>query len=153
MVKTKTYQTRDDEHDIVATTAREHKPDGFRPHEILRVTMPMLAAVQKKQDSESMSVTSKDAWLWLCSRAGVECAPEWLNSAPLEQREKQRQKQEAAKADTSDLVAVAVLAAFKAGKTETDIAKAMQKQKYTMEQIKHYLPNYGKKAAPVVSFI
>jgi len=83
------FNMADDELDLSAKTEREHNPTGFRPHEILRVTAPMLSAVQEKDET---ATTVKKAWVWLCNKAGVPCELDWLDSRPVAQRVKSQAK-------------------------------------------------------------
>jgi len=92
------YNISDDEHDISANFERNHAPSGFRPHEILRVTVPMMAQIQEKCAD---ATTVKKAWIYLCGCAEIDCDAESMNSAPIAQRAKQ-----AAKADTTKATSV-----------------------------------------------
>ena len=96
----KLIETKDDEINIKCLFERVHKPDSFRVHEILRVTVPVMAKIQQAQTeaNEPLSYNVKNAMLWLCNKADISINMDELDSRPLEQRKKSKEK---ANADTS----------------------------------------------------
>lgn len=93
----KLYEVQDDEQNVSAMFERNHNPNGFRPHEILRVTIPAMAKIQAIEPS----ITNvKSAFIWLCSKAGITLNIDELDSRTFEQRQKSR----TAKTDTTKIV-------------------------------------------------
>lgn len=97
MKANKTYETKDDQHNISATFEREHTPVGFRPHEIKRVTVPEMATIQEaqRQAGEEITTNTRDAFKWLMLKAGLKYSDDWADVRPMAQREEARKKAEA----------------------------------------------------------
>ncbi len=90
----KTIEVSDDELKVSALLYSNHTPVNRRPNESLHVTIPMFNAVQnvQRENSEPLSYNTREAWLYLCEKAGVECESEWFDKRLLSVRIASRDK-------------------------------------------------------------
>lgn len=141
MAKSKVPHTvRDDELDVAALFERDHAPKGKRPCESLHVTVPMMAAVQKAQEaaSQPLSLNTKDAWAWLCEKAGVACDPSWLDKRPLALRAKEEAKADAT-VELDGKVLENVRALLSKGKTPDQVSFLMKAGHFSDAHVAAYL--------------